>query len=85
MITYVREEQLEEIARKVWYMRRDKASRVNGNEKHANFKQVGLQGNSTQFPMRSGEWVRTGKLEISISYPKWDIPAIVRVRKYADQ
>jgi hypothetical protein len=73
--------ELEQIARRVWNAKRDKASRNAHGEKVASFEDMGFASQSTEFPMRSGEWTEAGSLEISISYPKWDIPGFIRVRK----
>ena len=82
MSQYIQANELEQIARRVWYAKRDKASRVNGGEeKHASFEAMGFQTMSTEFPMRSGEWVIVGALEMSFSHGKWDIPGMIRVRK----
>lgn len=83
-ITSIRMEDLEQLARRVWNAKRDKASRVNGGEeKHASFEAMGYPTMSTEFPygMRQGDWVQAGELEISYSHGKWDIPGYIRVRK----
>jgi len=83
-ITRIQQEDLEQLARRVWYAKRDKAGRVNGGEeKHASFEHMGYSTMSTEFPygMRQGEWVAAGELEISYSHGKWDIPGYIRVRK----
>ena len=83
---HIQEFELEQIARRVWYAKRDRASRVNcGEEKHARFESMGFSGMSTEFPMCSGEWRQVGTLEISVSYPKWDVPALIRVRKASSE
>ena len=82
MVRHIQESELEQISRRVWYAKRDRASRVNGGEeKHARFESMGFSGMSTEFPMCSGEWRQVGTLEMSVSYPKWDVPALIRVRK----
>ena len=81
MIRFIQTTELEQIARRVWNAKRDKASRNTYGEKVASFEALGFQSQSTEFPMRSGEWTSVGLLEISISYPKWDIPGFIRVRK----
>jgi hypothetical protein len=81
MITFVSREEVEDLARRVWNAKREKASRNALGEKVASFEDMGFASQSTEFPMRSGEWVSAGQLEISISYPKWDIPGYIKVRK----
>lgn len=81
MVRFIQTTEIEKIARRVWNARSDKASRNAFGEKVASFEAMGFQGQSTEFPMRSGEWTLVGPLEISISYPKWDIPGFIRVRK----
>ncbi len=83
-IIYIKTEDLEQLARRVWYAKRDKAGRVNVcGEKHASFEAMGYPTMSTEFPygMRQGDWISAGELEISYSHGKWDIPGYIRVRK----
>lgn len=86
MVKHIHTSELEQIARRVWYAKRDVAPRVNGGEeKHASFESMGFSGMSTEFPIHSGEWRQVGTLEISVSYPKWDVPALIRVRKVSSE
>jgi len=80
MIVFIQREELEQIARKVWYAKWPKAYHDSVG-KVANFSSMGYESRSTEFPMKAHEWVSVGKLEISISYPMWDIPGYIRVRK----
>lgn len=80
MITYIHKDELETIARRVRYARWPKGSWA-CEIKQASFEDMGYPDMSTEFPMRSGEWVEAGKYEIRVSYRKWDIPAMIYVRK----
>ncbi len=86
MVKFIQTAELESIACRVWYAKRNKASRNAHGEKVASFENMGFQTMSTEFPMRSGEWVQIGDdLEMTYSHGKWDIPGIIRVRKAASQ
>lgn len=79
--TRVKTEDLARLARRVWYAPWPKAGRKNANgEKWASFEDMGYASRSTDFPMRQDEWVEAGPYEISINYPKWDIPGYIKVR-----
>ena len=80
MVKFIHGSDLGQIARKVWYAKWAKASR-DCQGKVASFENMGYESRSTEFPMKAHEWVKAGKLEISISYPMWDIPGYIRVRK----
>jgi hypothetical protein len=81
MVTYIQSSDLERIARRVWYAHRSQATRNAYGEKVASFEAMGFKSRSTEFPMRSGEWVSAGPFEIRIAYPKWDIPGSITIRK----
>ena len=80
MIRFIQQEELEQIARKVWYAKWPKATR-NSEGKVATFENMGFESRSTEFPMKRHEWIKVGKYEISIDYPMWDIPGQITVRK----
>src|SRR6266704_178698 len=54
MIKFIQTTELEQIARRVWNARSDKASRNAFGEKVASFEAMGFASQSTEFPMRSG-------------------------------
>lgn len=81
MARFIQETELEQIARTVWNAKREKATRNAYGEKVATFEAMGFASMSTEFPMRSGEWVLVGDIEISFSHGKWDIPGYIKVRK----
>jgi hypothetical protein len=85
MTKFIRTAELENIARQVWNAKREKASRNAYGEKVASFEAMGFRTESTEFPMRSGEWVQAGNLEISFSHGKWDTPGYIRVRRSVAQ
>jgi hypothetical protein len=86
MVKFIQTAELEQIARRVWNAKREKASRNTLGEKVASFESMGFQTMSTEFPMRSGEWVQTGDdLEMTYSHGKWDIPGYIKVRKAITQ
>jgi hypothetical protein len=81
MITFIRNEELEQIARRVWYAKWGKAgSRDAFGQKRASFGAMGYHFGA-EFPMHQGEWVRAGKYDIMVTYQKWDIPSYIWVRK----
>ena len=78
---FIHEAELEQIANRVWNAKSNKATRFD-KEKCATFGSMGYQGMSTEFPMRSYEWVSVNdKFDMKVTYPKWDIPAYIWVRK----
>lgn len=86
MITRIQVSELAQLARRVYFAGYGKASGMNkGSEdafKKASFEAMGYDSQSTEFPMRSGEWVVVGQYEIRVSYPKWDIPGYIDVRRH---
>lgn len=80
-ITFIRTTELELIARRVWNAKFPKGKRQADGSKCSSFEAIGFRSQSTEFPMRSGEWVQAGQLEIKIFYPKWDIPGYIWVRR----
>jgi hypothetical protein len=64
MLRYIYTHEIEPIARRVWFARRDKATRFD-TEKRATFQAMGLEGMSTQFPMRPHEWTACGEFEFA--------------------
>lgn len=79
-------EQLAPLARRVLAARWPKASwQMKGDtdaQKVMAFEKLGYGSMATDFPMLQGEWVVVGTHEIKISYPKWDIPGYVYVRRH---
>ena len=58
------------------------ATPVTDEQEH---ESMGFLGMSTEFPLCSSKWRHVGALEISLSYPKWDVPALIRVRKASSE
>ena len=85
MITFIRTEELERIARRVWYAKWNVAgSRDAFGQKHASFGDMGYRFGA-EFPMPQGKWVNAGTYDIKVSYQKWDIPSYIWVRKAVAQ
>ena len=82
-IRYLSTEEVEQLAKSVWRAPRSKAERC-GDEKFASVRYFGIDGKSTEFPMRNGEWTQIGTFDVLIQYPMWDIPASIRVRKHQE-
>lgn len=80
-IRYITEEELERLAKSVWYAPKTKAGKCGDGEKYASMNRFDINGKSTQFPMRADEWKSAGAFEVKIEYPMWDIPGKIFVRK----
>lgn len=74
-------EELEPLAKRVWFAPRTKAAKCGDGEKYASMNQFGIDGRSTVFPMRADEWEAAGAFEVKIEYPMWDIPGKIFVRR----
>ena len=84
-IRYITREELDPLARSIWYAPRTKVTKTATSEKIATFPTYGYENRSTEFPMRSGEWIQTGNIEIMVEYPMWDIPGKIHVRRYQER
>lgn len=79
------DEELEKLARRIWYAPRHVASGYTDSkgrttQKIAWMNQLGIDGRKTEFNAPLGGRV-AGAFIVDVQYPHWDFPGMITVRK----
>lgn len=89
MIKHMTDDELEKLARRIWYAPKRVASNFTDGKgrvtkKIAWMDQLGINGRETEFNAPLGGR-QVGQWHVEVQYPRWDFPGMITVRKVGSQ